>query len=67
MSADGRIIGSYLHGLFRADAFRAAFLRGLGAQTSGLAYGRVVEETLDALAAHMETHLDVDGLLALAR
>lgn len=67
ISADGRIIGSYLHGLFRADAFRAAFLRGLGAQTSGLAYGRVVEETLDALAAHMETHLDVDGLLALAR
>ncbi|MFZ0097052.1 MAG: cobyric acid synthase [Gemmobacter sp.] len=67
ISADGRIIGSYLHGLFRADAFRAAFLRGLGAQTSGLAYGRVVEETLDALAAHLETHLDVDGLLALAR
>lgn len=67
ISADGRIIGSYLHGLFRADAFRAAFLRGLGAQTSGLAYGRVVEETLDALAAHMETHLDVDGMLALAR
>ena len=67
LSADGRIIGSYLHGLFRADAFRAAFLRGLGAQSSGLAYGRVVEETLDALAAHMETHLDVDGLLALAR
>jgi adenosylcobyric acid synthase len=67
MSADGRIIGSYLHGLFRADAFRAAFLRGLGAQTLGLAYGRVVEETLDALAAHMEAHLDVDGLLALAR
>ncbi|GGO34225.1 cobyric acid synthase [Gemmobacter aquaticus] len=67
ISADGRIIGSYLHGLFRADAFRAAFLRGLGAQSSGLAYGRVVEETLDALAAHMETHLDVDGLLALAR
>lgn len=67
MSADGRIIGSYLHGLFRANAFRAAFLRGLGAQSSGLAYGRVVEETLDALAAHMETHLDVDGLLALAR
>ena len=67
LSADGRIIGSYLHGLFRADAFRAAFLRRLGAQSSGLAYGRVVEETLDALAAHMETHLDVDGLLALAR
>ena len=67
VSIDGRIMGSYLHGLFRADAFRAAFLRGLGAQTSGLAYGAVVEQTLDDLAAHMEAHLDVDGLLALAR
>ncbi len=67
VSVDGRIIGSYLHGLFRADAFRTAFLRRLGAQTSGLAYGAVVEETLDALAAHMEAHLDVAGLLALAR
>jgi hypothetical protein len=26
-----------------------------------------VERTLDSLAAHLETHLDVDGLLALAR
>lgn len=26
-----------------------------------------VEEALDALAEHMETHLDVDGLFALAR
>lgn len=67
MSPDGRIMGSYLHGLFRADGFRTAFLRGLGAQGSGLAYGAVVEATLDALAAHMERHLDVTGLLALAR
>jgi adenosylcobyric acid synthase len=66
VSADGRIIGSYLHGLFRADAFRAAFLRGLGA-TSALGYEATVEATLDALADHMEAHLDVPGLLALAR
>jgi adenosylcobyric acid synthase len=66
VSADGRIIGSYLHGLFRADAFRAAFLRGVGA-TSALGYEATVEATLDALADHMEAHLDVPGLLALAR
>ncbi len=66
MSADGRIVGSYLHGMFADDRFRAAFLRGFGA-TSGLNYGAGVEAVLEALADHMEAHLDVDGLLALAR
>lgn len=66
-SADGRITGSYLHGLFAADAFRAAWLAGLGAAPSGLRHAQVVEDTLEALADHLETHLDVAGLLALAR
>jgi adenosylcobyric acid synthase len=67
ISADGRIAGSYLHGMFAGDAFRTAFLAGLGAQGSGLRYGAAVEGVLDALAAHVEAHLDVAGLLALAR
>ena len=67
ISADGHILGSYLHGMFADDAFRTAFLAGLGASASGIAYGAAVEETLDALAAHMEAHLDIDGMLALAR
>lgn len=67
VSADGRVTGSYLHGMFTDDAFRAAFLRGLGATASGLAYSEGIEQVLDALAAHLEAHLDVPGLLALAR
>ncbi|MGB5871574.1 MAG: cobyric acid synthase CobQ, partial [Albidovulum sp.] len=63
---DGRIMGSYLHGMFSGDAFRAAFLAQLGAPASAN-YGATVEATLDALADHMEAHLDVPGLLALAR
>jgi len=64
MSADGRVRGTYLHGLFSSDAFRAAFL---GAQVDkGFGYDTSVERTLDALAAHLETHMDVDRLLALA-
>jgi adenosylcobyric acid synthase len=65
-SADGRIMGSYLHGLFASDAFRSAFIAGLGAAPSGLSYGAGVEATLDALADHLEAHADVSGLLALA-
>ena len=66
VSADGRIMGSYLHGMFTGDAFRAAFLGGLGA-ASVAGYGQGVEAVLDALADHMEAHLDVAGLLVLAR
>ncbi|MEM6439710.1 MAG: cobyric acid synthase [Pseudomonadota bacterium] len=67
VSADGRVCGSYLHGMFRQDGFRAAWLAEMGAPASGLAYASEVEATLDALADHLEAHLDVDGLLALAR
>ncbi len=66
VSPDGRVMGSYLHGMFAGDAFRAAFLAGFGAPSAG-GYGAGVEATLDALADHMEAHLDIDGLLALAR
>lgn len=65
-SSDGLVQGCYMHGLFNADAFRAAFLRDMGA-TSTLAFDAGVDTTLDALAAHVETYFDVDGLLALAQ
>ena len=65
-SPDGRVMGSYLHGMFAGDAFRAAFLKSLGGRGSGLRHRAVVEETLDDLAAHLEACLDMRGLLALA-
>ena len=65
-SADGRVRGCYLHGLFAADGFRAAYLAGLGV-TSDLAYEQNVEQTLDALAQHLETHMNLDLLWTLAK
>ena len=67
ISADGRVTGSYLHGLFASDAFRTAFLHGLGIAAPLRSHGASVEAALDALADHVEAHLDVPGLLALAR
>jgi adenosylcobyric acid synthase len=66
-SADGRVAGCYLHGLFGADGFRRAFLEALGGSGDGdLAYEQRIEATLDALAAHLERHLDVPRLLEIA-
>jgi adenosylcobyric acid synthase len=66
VSADGRIAGCYVHGLFGADGFRRAWLAGFGL-ASTLAYETRVEAALDALADHVETHLDIDQLLAIAQ
>jgi adenosylcobyric acid synthase len=67
MSADGSVMGGYLHGLFAADGFRRHFLRRFkDGLTSRLAYEQQVETILDRLAAHLETHLDLDRLWTLA-
>ena len=66
-SADGRIKGCYLHGLFTSDRFRAAYIAELGGTGATTSYDATVEATLDQLAAHLETHLDMDTLLSLAQ
>jgi adenosylcobyric acid synthase len=67
VSEDGRVQGSYLHGLFAFDSFRRAYLARLGVAAANESYGSRVETALDALADHIEQHLDLEGLLALAR
>ena len=58
---DGRVTGTYLHGMFQSDGFRARWLERFGAQQS-VDYGRTVEDTLDALADHLERCVDADAL-----
>ncbi|MEO0750359.1 MAG: cobyric acid synthase [Pseudomonadota bacterium] len=65
MSHGGRVRGCYLHGIFSADGFRGAYLERLGGGSS-LAFDDSVETTLEALAAHVEAHLDLDAVLDLA-
>ncbi len=65
VSGSGRVSGTYLHGLFAEDGFRAAYLAALGGR-SDLAYDARIEEVLDHLAAHLEQHLDLDRMLRIA-
>jgi adenosylcobyric acid synthase len=67
VSADGRVAGTYLHGFFSDDLQRAAWIARLGGRPSRQNHDRRIEETLDKLARHLETYIDVDLLLTLAR
>jgi adenosylcobyric acid synthase len=66
-SPDGRVLGTYIHGLFADDAQRSAWLARLGAGTAAIAYEELIETTLDRLAAHVAAHVDLDLLLSLSR
>jgi adenosylcobyric acid synthase len=65
-SADGRVQGTYVHGLFASDEFRRAWLADFSVASS-LAYDTTVERAIDALADHLDAHLDINAILAIAR
>ncbi|MEE2699316.1 MAG: cobyric acid synthase [Pseudomonadota bacterium] len=68
VSNDGRVRGTYLHGVFSSDAFRHNFLAGLRPERGqGVAYEARIDLTLDRLAMHLEENLDLDGLLSIAK
>jgi adenosylcobyric acid synthase len=68
VSADQRVMGCYLHGLFASDRFRHAFLSRLRPRAaSGPGYEAMIEGTLDGLADHLAAHLDLEALLAAAQ
>ncbi len=67
LSTDGRVIGTYCHGLFGSTGLRRALLEKIGARSAGRNHAAAVDAALDEIAMALERHLDVDGLLALAR
>ena len=67
VSADGRVTGTYIHGLLANDRQRSAWLKRFAPGGAAIAYNALIEETLDKLAAHLTAHIDVDRLLTLSR
>ncbi|MGO4564851.1 cobyric acid synthase [Rhizobium sp. 2YAF20] len=66
ISADGRVMGTYLHGLFGSDAYRAGLLRSFGLSGERMNYRESVDRALDDVAAELEAVLDkrwLDDLL----
>ena len=67
-SADGRIEGTYIHGIFSSDDYRRCWLERCGGiAKEGLDYGAEVDSALDELAAGVSNALDVDRFLQLAQ
>lgn len=66
VSADGRVMGCYVHGLFASDEFRRAFLSSLGASAGEFTFEVEIESTLDALASHLCGHVDIDRILKIS-
>jgi adenosylcobyric acid synthase len=67
MSADGQVRAAYVHGLFANDRQRAALLTWFGASAGAVSYDAEIDQVLDALAEHLNGHIDLDRLLSLAR
>ncbi|MEX1023230.1 MAG: cobyric acid synthase [Dehalococcoidia bacterium] len=70
VSADGRVAGTYLHGLLHNDGVRHALLAGLGRRsdrTSPSESGVARQQAFDRLASTVRTHLDVDAIRAMLR
>ncbi|MCP1469511.1 adenosylcobyric acid synthase [Sphingobium sp. OAS761] len=66
LSSDGLVMGTYCHGLLSSGGLRAALLGRIGMRGNRRDHGALVDAALDDLAAGLEAHLDLDGLLALA-
>jgi adenosylcobyric acid synthase len=67
ISASGRVMGCYLHGIFASDEFRRAFLKTIRPDfASDLRFESRVDATLDALADHLERYVAVDRILDIA-
>ena len=67
VSPDGRVIGTYIHGLFVDDRQRSAWLTRFAAGRTSISHDALVDDTLDRLAAHLAAHIDLDRLLTLSR
>ena len=65
-SPDGRVLGTYVHGLFGGTALRSAFLDRWNLSSSQQDHGVAVNAALDDIAAQLEAHIDIDALVALA-
>jgi adenosylcobyric acid synthase len=66
VSPDGRVTGTYVHGLLGTAEQRTAWAAKFGIRSSEIEHKEAVDQALDVLANHLEANLNIDGLIAIA-
>lgn len=66
VSPDGRVAGTYVHGLFGSGPARATILRALGAPSTGEDHAVRVEAALDEIAGVLAGSLDIGAIARIA-
>ncbi|MES2449068.1 MAG: cobyric acid synthase [Pseudomonadota bacterium] len=66
-SPNGLVAGSYVHGLLADARQRRAWLARIGIEGSGPDHRASIDAALDAIAATLEKHLDIDAIIALSK
>ncbi|MEE8658387.1 Cobyric acid synthase [Acetobacteraceae bacterium EV16G] len=64
---DGRVFGTYVHGLFDTHVARQSLLARIGRAATQPDKSVVMDDILDRFADHLEAHLNLDDLLRRAR
>ena len=67
VSRDGGVCGTYVHGLFASTDARAGLMASLNVNSAGANYAASVGQALDEIAAQLELHADIDGMIEIAR
>jgi len=67
VSHDGRIMGTYVHGLFSSGEARAALLGKFGVASHRRDHALLVDALLDDVARELERALDIDALAVIAK
>lgn len=71
ISSDGKIIGTYLHGIFESDIFRKIILKELLkekeiiCELENLSYSQMKDKEYDKLASSVEASVDIDKLIEI--
>lgn len=63
ISPDGKVSGTYLHGLFDSDAYRAKLLAGFGIRGGTTNYRADVDAALDEIAAELDRLVGFERLM----
>lgn len=69
-AADGRVTGTYIHGLFDAPEIAARWLRAIGVdgvQAAALHGPAARDRDYERLADHFEAHVDVEAIVAMVK